>query len=146
MNMAAGLQSELKTEGFIHGLDISGYNLLFRDSRNNMGLPARKGSGWFFNATAKSKAGNLHLIFWNANDFYAHRGMKLLQSGSDLDPGIWVSKRDLLGIEYSFSKEVFKGISAGFRAEGWFDLNTGDFSNAGSVYILVNQKYLIKRL
>lgn len=146
MNLATGIKSAILTEGIINKISFSVYSVQFRDLKGNAELPVEDGSGWFLESGFKTNYGDLNINYWKGKDFISVKGMKLLQSRSDEDAGLWKSSRRMLGMFYTFERRIFEGINAGIRAEGWFHLDSQDFSNSGFVYILISQQFLVRKL
>lgn len=148
MNFAGGVKAEIGLDGFFRSLNLAGYLAAFRDSKGNSGLPFSEGSGFYSSNWLDSKAGKIGMEYWSAKNFFSVKGMSLLQiAQADFStPENFDPRKNMFSVFYEYSREISRGVDFGFRFDGWFEPGKDNFSNMASLYIVVNQEFLLKKI
>lgn len=127
INLAAGLNSELKWDKNRNGINTLGMNvnyLIYRDLAANSGLAYSEGSAVYANLNVKMFRHFLATVgYWHSDQFIAPKGDILYQSISakPTDPDHVEPQRRMLQLGLAYEKNVAEYCNLSLRAMPFYD-------------------------
>jgi hypothetical protein len=104
----------------------------------------KNGSGIYLTGFLSSKYGMLTASYWRSQNFYVPQGGYLFQNLSTNGNGL-VPVNELVGLKYSFDKEIFPMTHFGFMLDLYYDTIYKKSMNSEGLYLIVNFGIPIKK-
>ena len=129
----------------IESINLENYYVYYQDfsSERNRGV-FDDGEGWYLNASAKTKYGQVMASYWHGNEFISIKAGQLYPSISSTfkTPDHVEKFRELLFLRLMYEGEITTGLKLAGRIEPYYDLRNklGEFS--AGIYITYQTDFL----
>ena len=134
------------TSPVIKQWSMASWYATFKDVSGTKKLGYDKGNGILLEAYVDTRFGKLTGSYWNANKFIATKGMDLYQVISSKIEGRSVKNREIVSLNYDYTKQVAEGANFGVSMESYYDFKVEKLSYVWGFFLSFNESFFLKVL
>lgn len=147
MNLAYGMHLGLNlNDKIVQRLVFRGYVTHYKDLSALKVLQYKNGLAFYPSLALEGKFFDLMVAYWDGKQFIAPRGEAYYQSISHNDSVYTESNRRLITLKLGFHHTISKGIEAGVRFEGYYDIQHKIFEYSYGLYLIFMRDFLLKKI